>query len=176
MDLVKASKQLSYVLRHRPDSIGITLAPDGWVEIGVLLNALAANGTRLSKADLVRLVAENDKQRFAIDGDRIRASQGHSVEVELGYAAATPPGVLFHGTAERRLASIFDKGLVRGRRHHVHLSADPHTALKVGARHGKPVVLTVDAAKMLSGGYQFHVSENGVWLTEAVPAEYLRRT
>jgi putative RNA 2'-phosphotransferase len=171
---VNLSRTLSYVLRHRPDSIGIALSNDGWVDIDILLKALAANGKRVSREQLAQVVAENDKKRFAIDGNRIRASQGHSVEVELGYTPAEPPEVLYHGTATRHLDAIFADGLVKGRRHHVHLSASTETAAKVGARHGKPVVLTVDAAAMVRDGALFYVSENGVWLTDAVPAYHLR--
>lgn len=173
MDLVRTSKRLSRVLRHQPGSIGVTLSPDGWIDIDVLLDALARHGTPLTRADLDRVVAGNDKQRFAVDGTRIRASQGHSVPVELGYEPADAPPVLFHGTAVGNLAAIRAEGLHRGRRHHVHLSADVATAARVGARHGKPVVLTVDAAAMAAAGHVFFRSANGVWLTEAVPARYL---
>lgn len=173
MDIVKTSKRLSYVLRHRPDVIGITLTADGWVSIDTLLKALAAHGTRISRATLEQVVAENDKQRFTIDGDRIRANQGHSVDVDLGYSPAEPPAELFHGTATRHLGSIYEQGLVKGRRHHVHLSADPATAHKVGSRHGTPVVLRVDAAGLVAAGHVFFVSANGVWLTETVPPGYL---
>jgi putative RNA 2'-phosphotransferase len=173
MDPVKASKRLAYVLRHGPDSIGITLSTDGWVDIDVLLRALAAHGMRLERDELLAVVAGNDKRRFAVQENRIRASQGHSVDVELGYTAAMPPDLLYHGTASRNLTSIFAKGLVRGDRHHVHLSADVDTARKVGARHGFPVVLSVNTREMLSLGYEFFVSDNNVWLTAQVPPEFL---
>jgi putative RNA 2'-phosphotransferase len=170
MDLVKISKRMSYVLRHRPDTAGIVLTPDGWAEIDALIAALG-----ITREQLDRVVAENDKQRFAVDGARIRASQGHSVEVELGYSPAAPPATLFHGTAQRSLGPIFQSGLVRGRRHHVHLSADTDTALRVGSRHGVPAVLAVDAGGMTAAGFAFFRSDNGVWLTEAVPPAYLRQ-
>lgn len=173
MDLKKVSKRLAYVLRHRPDSIGITLADGGWVDIETLLKALRAGGTRLTRAELMVVVAENDKQRFAVDGDRIRASQGHSVPVELGYAPATPPDRLYHGTVAAALDSILKQGLVRGNRHHVHLSADLDTAMKVGARRGKPVILTVDSGQMHLSGYQFFVTDNKVWLAAEVPPAFL---
>jgi putative RNA 2'-phosphotransferase len=173
MDPVKASKRLAYVLRHGPDSIGITLSPDGWVDIDILLKALASHGMRLDRDQLMAVVAGNDKQRFAVQENRIRASQGHSVEVELGYTASPPPDVLYHGTTSRHLTSIFAKGLVRGERHHVHLSPDVEAARKVGARHGFPVVLKIKTKDMLAAGYQFFVSENGVWLTAEVPPEFL---
>jgi putative RNA 2'-phosphotransferase len=173
MDIVKTSKRLSYVLRHRPDAIGITLTDDGWIEIDTLLKALNAHGTRIDRAILDQVVAGNDKQRFTIDGDRIRANQGHSIEVDLGYEPAQPPDVLFHGTATRNLGSIYQQGLIKGRRHHVHLSAETSTATKVGSRHGTPAVLIVDAAAMVAAGHTFYVSANGVWLTDAVPPTYL---
>jgi putative RNA 2'-phosphotransferase len=173
MDLVKVSRKLSYILRHRPDSVGITLSPDGWVEISTLLAALAKSGTSLTRAELGQVVSDNDKKRFAIEGDRIRASQGHSVEVDLGYAPAVPPAVLYHGTATRHLASINGQGLIRGDRHHVHLSADTETAHKVGSRHGKPVILTVGASAMVEAGHAFFISANGVWLTKSVPRLFL---
>lgn len=173
MDLVKTSKRLAYVLRHRPDSIGLMLSPDGWADVDELLRALAAHGMPLTRADLDLVVARNDKRRFLIDGDRIRASQGHSLEIDLGLTPLTPPDRLFHGTARQTLDVIFLEGLVRGARHHVHLSADEQTALTVGARHGVPVVLAVDAAAMAAEGLLFFRSDNGVWLTDHVPARHL---
>ncbi|MFI5845307.1 RNA 2'-phosphotransferase [Catenuloplanes sp. NPDC051500] len=172
MDIRRTSKRIALVLRHRPDSAGITLTPAGWVPVPTLLKALD-----LTREQLGRVVAENDKQRFTIeqtpDGERIRANQGHSVTVDLGYAPQDPPELLYHGTADRNLASIRAQGLVRGDRHHVHLSPDPVTARTVGARHGRPVVLTVDAARMAADGHAFFRSVNGVWLTDAVPPGYL---
>lgn len=173
MDDTTVSRRLSYVLRHRPDSVGLSLTPDGWATVDALLAALAAHGTPLSRDRLARVVATNDKQRFALDGNRIRAHQGHSVPVDLDLAPRTPPDLLHHGTAARHLPSIRRDGLVRGRRHHVHLSAEPTTALRVGARHGRPVVLRVDAAGMAAAGHVFHRSANGVWLTAAVPPAFL---
>ncbi|GAA2522781.1 RNA 2'-phosphotransferase [Pilimelia columellifera] len=167
------SKRLSYVLRHRPDSIGLTLTDDGWTTIGELLAAFAEHGTTVSRDQLARVVANNDKQRFTIDGERIRANQGHSIDVDLGLASVPPPDTLYHGTAIRHLRSILRDGLIRGRRQHVHLSADIDTALRVGARHGTPVVLRVDAAAMTTAGHAFYRSANGVWLTDAVPAAFL---
>lgn len=174
MDVKKISKQLAYVLRHRPDSIGITLGPDGWVPIDTLLDAMRAHGKGISRATLDAVVADNDKQRFAIDGDRIRASQGHSVQVDLGLTPIAPPARLYHGTARRYLDSIMASGVHRGSRHHVHLSGDPGTARNVGSRHGSPVILVVDAAAMAADGHTFYRSANGVWLTDEIPAPYLR--
>ena len=170
------SKFLSYVLRHEPGAIG--LAPDagGWVRIDELLAAAAANGRAITRADLDLVVANNPKRRFAIsaDGDQIRASQGHSIDVDLGYEPASPPDVLYHGTALRFVDSIRERGLERGARHHVHLSVDRATALEVGRRHGEPAVLVVLAGAMARTGMTFFVSANGVWLTERVPAEFIR--
>ena len=172
MDIRRTSKRIALVLRHRPDSVGITLTPDGWVPVPTLLKAL-----HLSREQLARVVAENDKQRFTIeqtpDGERIRANQGHSVTVDLGYEPEEPPETLYHGTADRNLPSIRAQGLVKGSRHHVHLSPDSATARTVGTRHGRPVVLTVDAARMAADGHAFFRSVNGVWLTDAVPPAYL---
>jgi putative RNA 2'-phosphotransferase len=180
MDLVAISKRLSYVLRHRPDSVGLTLDPNGWVAVDDLLAALAAHGRRVTRAELDAAVAGNDKRRFAVEAgpdgrDRIRASQGHSVPVDLGLTPTTPPPVLYHGTSAHVLAAIRDQGLRKGRRHHVHLSGDRATAQRVGARRrGEVTVLSVDAAAMAAEGYPFYRSANGVWLTDHVPPRYLR--
>ncbi|MEU6069501.1 MULTISPECIES: RNA 2'-phosphotransferase [Streptomyces] len=171
---VKVSKYLSKHLRHQPERIGLTLDEGGWVEIDTLIAAAAAHGFRFSRTELDHVVAANDKKRFAVEGTRIRASQGHSIEVDLGLPPATPPQYLYHGTVARNLESIRAAGLRPMNRHDVHLSADRETATRVGARRGRPVVLTVDAAAMHRAGHVFHVSANGVWLTQAVPSEYLR--
>jgi putative RNA 2'-phosphotransferase len=180
MDLVAISKRLSYVLRHRPHSVGLTLDPNGWVPVDDLLAALAAHGRRVTRAELDAVVAGNDKRRFAVevgpDGrDRIRASQGHSVPVDLGLAPVAPPPVLYHGTSAAAVASIRADGLRKGRRHHVHLSDDAVTARRVGARRREAVsILAVDAEAMAAAGYRFYRSANGVWLTDHVPPRYLR--
>lgn len=175
MDVVRISKRLSYVLRHRPDRIGIALDDAGWVDVDVLLDALAASGPPVTRAELEHVVATNDKRRFAFDtsGSRIRASQGHSIAVELGYSPETPPAVLFHGTTHSAFQAILSEGLRPGRRHAVHLSGDVETARLVGARRGRPVVLRVDAAAMSADGTVFTRSANGVWLVAAVPPRYL---
>ncbi|WP_460827783.1 RNA 2'-phosphotransferase [Nostocoides australiense] len=169
------STRLSKVLRHRPETIGITLDENGWVDIDVLLVALAEHGLPLTRQDLDRVVSENDKQRYTIDesGTRIRAAQGHSVAVRLDYVAQTPPDVLYHGTPRRNLGSILEHGLDKAERHAVHLSSDVETASRVGARRGEFVVLVVDAAAMARDGFDFQRSRNGVWLTERVPTAYL---
>jgi putative RNA 2'-phosphotransferase len=174
--LVEISKFLSFVLRHNPQAIGITLDAEGWVVVDELLAAAARHGHRFTRQLLEDVVATNDKKRFAFspDGLLIRANQGHSVEVDLGLVPVEPPELLYHGTVERFLDSIREKGLVRGMRHHVHLSADRETAGRVGQRRGRPLVLVVEAAFMHRDGHRFYRSENGVWLTETVPPAYLR--
>ncbi|MGW3493315.1 RNA 2'-phosphotransferase [Streptomyces sp. NPDC001020] len=171
---VKVSKYLSKHLRHQPERIGLTLDEGGWVEIDNLLAAAASHGFRITRDELEHLVATNDKKRFAVDGTRIRASQGHSIEVDLGLPPATPPAYLYHGTVARHLGTIRTEGLRPMNRHDVHLSPDRETAARVGARRGRPVVLAVDAGAMQRDGLVFHVSANGVWLTKAVPPRYLR--
>ena len=172
---VRTSKRLSYVLRHRPDSVGLTLDASGWVGVDDLLAALASTGPAIARDDLERIVRTNDKQRFELDpaGERIRARQGHSLEVDLGLEAVEPPDVLFHGTPVRNLDSILATGLDRRGRHHVHLSADVETALRVGRRRGDAVVLQVDAAGMARSGRAFWRTANGVWLTDSVPPQHL---
>jgi putative RNA 2'-phosphotransferase len=178
MDVVRVSKRLSYVLRHQPASIGIDLDAAGWVDVDQLLGALAVHGLRLTRAELDAVVAGNDKQRFGFDptGTRIRASQGHSVPVDLGYAAATPPAELFHGTVDRFVPAILAEGLRPGRRHAVHLSSDVAAARTVGRRRGRAVVLRVDAARLAADGTPFARSANGIWLVDAVPPAYLSIT
>ena len=171
---VKVSKYLSKHLRHQPVRIGMRLEDGGWVEIDTLLAAAAAHGFPITREELDRVVATNDKKRFAIEGTRIRASQGHSVDVDLGLPPAAPPAYLYHGTVAPNLDAIRAEGLRPMSRHDVHLSPDRETATRVGARRGRPVVLAVDAGAMHRDGHVFHVSENGVWLTKAVPPQYLR--
>ncbi|MHB0936382.1 MAG: RNA 2'-phosphotransferase [Armatimonadota bacterium] len=172
------SKLLSLVLRHQPEAIGVTLDAEGWVRIDELLNALHAHGTPLSRAELQEVVETNDKQRFRIDdaGERIRANQGHSIPVDLALTPREPPELLYHGTADRFLAGIRQHGLQKQSRQHVHLSPDEPTAHAVGRRHGKPVILRIRAGQMHRDGYPFFLSDNGVWLTEHVPAEYIEST
>ena len=173
--LISTGRFLSLVLRHDPARVGLTLDPAGWVAVDDLLEAVRRAGVAIDRPLLERIVAENDKRRFAFsaDGTRIRASQGHSVAVELGLEPREPPPVLYHGTATRFLESIRRQGLRPGARTHVHLSRDEATARNVGRRHGAPVVLTVDAKAMHEAGHEFTCSENGVWLTREVPVEYL---
>ncbi len=172
----RTSKFLSLVLRHQPELIGLRLDEAGWVPVAELLEGCRRAGQAITLEELKEIVRTSDKQRFALseDGTRIRANQGHSIDVDLGLEPASPPAVLFHGTVERFLPAIRREGLRPMSRHDVHLSADQETATRVGARRGKPVVLTVDAAGMSAAGHTFRISANGVWLVAAVPPEYLR--
>lgn len=174
-DVVKVSKFLSYVLRHEPHAIGLGLDANGWARVDELIAKATAAGTPIDVESIRLAVETNDKRRFAFsdDGTRIRANQGHSIGVDLGLVPQTPPDVLYHGTATRFLDGIRRDGLVAGQRQHVHLSADRETATRVGERHGTPVVLVVDARTMHAEGLVFLRSDNGVWLTDAVPPRYL---
>ncbi|MGJ4881143.1 MULTISPECIES: RNA 2'-phosphotransferase [unclassified Bradyrhizobium] len=174
-DPVRLSKFLSLVLRHQPDTIGLVLDGQGWAIIDDLIARAAAAGTVLSRADLEQVVATSDKKRFTVsqDGQRIRAAQGHSVAVELGLTPREPPAVLYHGTATRFVEAIMAEGLRPQSRQQVHLSLDEATAVNVGRRHGEPIVLRVDAAAMHRDRLKFFVADNGVWLTDHVPPEYL---
>ncbi|MCB2101400.1 MAG: RNA 2'-phosphotransferase [Rhodobacterales bacterium] len=172
---VKIGRFLSMVLRHKPQALGIRLDGGGWVEVDVLLAALARAGRPLDRARLDHLVATNPKRRYAFsdDGTRIRAVQGHSLSVDLGYAPARPPEHLYHGTVARVLEAIRAQGLKPMGRDHVHLSPDVETATIVGARRGRPVILTVRAGALWAEGQVFHQADNGVWLTAAVPPDFL---
>lgn len=171
----RTSKFLSLVLRHQPEAVGVKLDEGGWVGVDDLLAGCARAGRAMTREALEEVVATNAKKRFELsaDGSRIRASQGHSVEVDLQYEAMEPPDVLYHGTATRYLEAIREKGLLKFQRHHVHLSATMETAMDVGARYGKAVLLTVRAAAMQKAGFAFYRSTNGVWLVEQVPVEFI---
>ena len=170
------SKFLSLVLRHKPETIGINLDSNGWVDVDVLLGAMKKKGLNLDKDGLEEIVSTNDKKRFAFNDDKtkIRASQGHSVDVDLGLKEITPPRNLFHGTALKNMDSIFKNGLQKCGRNHVHLSLDRETAVKVGKRHGKPTVLTIMSAEMYKDGIKFYLSDNGVYLVDVVDIKHIR--
>ena len=174
-ELVRISKFLSLVLRHQPEKINIALDENGWTEVTTLIEQANKNNVKLSREILEEVVANNNKKRFAFNSDKtkLRASQGHSIAVDLNYTSQIPPAVLYHGTSERALKSILETGLHKQNRHHVHLSTDVVTARNVGQRHGKPVVLRIEAEAMAQNGYLFYLSENQVWLTDHVPTSYL---
>ena len=173
--LVSHSKFLSLVLRHKPEAIGIKLDNQGWIPIAELIGAAEKSGRKIDHDTLLRVVHENDKQRFAIslDGKQIRASQGHSVDIELGLSPSNPPDILYHGTVEKFIPSIKCSGLISGKRQHVHLSSNTETAGIVAKRRGIPVILIIAANKMNDAGFDFYLSANGVWLCNAVPTEYI---
>ncbi len=173
--LVKISRFISLVLRHKPQVIGLTLDASGWAPVDELISGALRAKVPLTLDLLRQIVAEDDKQRytFSEDGLRIRASQGHSISVALGLEPVTPPDRLYHGTAQRFLNSIRQQGLIAKGRQYVHLSVDEATAVKVGRRHGEPIVLVVKADRMQRDGFKFYRSANGVWLIDRVPVEYL---
>lgn len=175
MDWTRLEKLLSFLLRHSPETLNLQMDSAGWVETDLLVKAVRSREARFDLGALQKIVRDSQKQRFAFseDGSKIRANQGHSVRVDLNLEPVNPPDTLYHGTVERFLDSIMQDGLKKGDRQHVHLSLDLETAQKVGQRRGKPVILTINARKMHQDGYVFFVSDNGVWLTEQVPPQYL---
>ncbi len=172
------SKFLSLVLRHKPETINIELDQNGWTDVDTLLKNSNSYGIKFDKEILKHIVETNSKKRFAFNEtfDRIRASQGHSIEIELDYTSQKPPEILYHGTSEKSVQSILDTGLEKQSRQQVHLSADIETAIKVGQRHGKPFVFKVLAEQMYNDKFEFFISDNGVWLTDTVPTKYLEQT
>ncbi len=174
-ETIRASKFLSLILRHEPERVGLQLDDAGWVGVDELLQAVNRNGVALTLEDLKHIVATSDKKRFAFsdDGQRIRASQGHSVEVDLQYPPQMPPEILYHGTATRFLDGIRQHGLQRMARHDVHLSAETKVTVQVGSRHGKPVLLTIRAGDMHRAGVVVRCSANGVWLVDHVPPQFI---
>ncbi|MDO9437725.1 MAG: RNA 2'-phosphotransferase [Hydrogenophaga sp.] len=176
MNNLELSKLLSRILRHRPDAVGVHIDRNGWCDVGELLTGLTRLNMHVTLELLERVVQENDKRRFVVEGNRIRAAQGHSLpDVEPVLRQKKPPSLLFHGTTEDRIASIEREGLRPMRRHHVHLSPDENTARSVGSRRGPAVVFAIDSARMQFDGHKFFVSDNGVWLTDAVSRKYLSR-
>ena len=172
----KISTFLSFALRHHAEKFGLQPDTGGWVDVAALLHACKSHDMALSLEELKVVVVQNDKKRFSLNTDctLIRANQGHSITVDLGLQQQQPPFLLYHGTAERFLPSILKRGIVKGRRQHVHLSLDSAAAINVGIRHGKPVVLEINSARMHKDGYVFYCSENGIWLTNTVPVAYFK--
>lgn len=169
------SKLLSLVLLHEPEHIGLTLDNEGWACVPELIEKINQKGIRLDFSTLQIIVDTNDKKRFAFNDDKthIRANQGHTIEVDLNLPVQIPPAVLFHGTAEKNIAAIRQHGIQKVDRHHVHLSTLKETALQVGQRHGKPMLLVIQALVMHGKGHTFYLSNNGVWLTDQVPAAFI---
>jgi putative RNA 2'-phosphotransferase len=174
-EIIRTSKFLSLVLRHEPERVGLKLGDAGWVGVDELLEAVNRHGVALTLEDLKHIVATSDKKRFAFSDDcrSIRASQGHSVEVDLQYSPQMPPEILYHGTATRFLDGIRQQGLHRMERHDVHLSAETKVTVQVGSRHGKPVLLTIRTGDMHRAGFEFRCSANGVWLVDHVPPQFI---
>ncbi|MBQ9745519.1 MAG: RNA 2'-phosphotransferase [Clostridia bacterium] len=176
MTLIDTSRFISFILRHKPEAIGISLDEHGWANVDELIAGIARTRT-FTMEMLEDIVRTDNKMRYSFNEDKtlIRANQGHSVPVDVELCECAPPAVLYHGTGEKYVASIEITGLMPKSRLYVHLSREAETALNVGARHGKPVIFTVDAAKMAAEGYKFYLSANGVWLTKHVPALYLTK-
>ena len=172
------SKYISLILRHKPETIGISLDEHGWADVQELIDGINASfSDRLDKEWLEEIVRTDEKQRYSFNEDHtlIRANQGHSIPVDVELEEKNPPALLYHGTGEKYVSAIDEQGLIPKSRLYVHLSADVPTAKKVGSRHGKPVIYTIDCAKMTAEGYKFYLSANKVWLTKTVPAKYLSK-
>lgn len=175
MNLTKTSKYISLILRHKPETIGITLDKNGWANVNELIKGV--NKThKLDMKTLEEIVETDDKQRYSFNEDKtkIRANQGHSVDVDVELEEVVPPDMLWHGTGVKYMKNIDVEGLISKSRLYVHLSADPNTAIEVGKRHGAPMIYCIDALRMYNDGYKFYKSKNGVWLTKHVPAEYFK--
>lgn len=175
-DLIHKSKFLSLILRHEPQRIGLSLDMNGWASVPQLLEKACNGGMELDFDTLVYIVHTHGKKRFAFNEDfsKIRAVQGHSLEVDLGYSPSMPPTVLYHGTAQHNISEILSLGIERRSRLYVHLSQEQATAQKVGSRHGKPIVLEIQALQMHQDGFKFYRADNGVWLTKEVPVHYIK--
>jgi len=173
----KLSRFLSLVLRHKPEKIGISLDAKGWADVNELIAKMSSFGKHIDFETLEHVVEIDNKQRYSFNTDKskIRANQGHSIEIELGYIPEPPPKILYHGTGNKYVNSIYKTGIQKRNRHHVHLSMDIETAIDVGQRHGMPYVFEVLAEEMVKDGFTFYKSENGVWLTDHVPVKYLRK-
>lgn len=169
------SKFLSLVLRHKPEVIGLNLDENGWAGVKELQEKCAKQNQDFTLEELDEIVETNDKKRFIFNEDqtKIRANQGHSIDINLALKPQQPPEFLYHGTAENNVKSILEKGIEKRSRQHVHLSSDKDTAAKVGMRHGKPVLLTIMTGKMYKNGITFYLSENKVWLTDFIDPEYI---
>ena len=168
-------KFICLILRHKPNSIGISLDENGWANTQELLNGLNAAGKKVDIEQLINIVNTDNKRRFSFNSDKskIRANQGHSIPVNLGLLELVPPTILYHGTSEKFIESIKQNGIQKRSRQYVHLSSNIETAVAVGKRHGNPIVLKINTEQMFLDGYKFYLSENGVWLTDNVPYQYV---
>lgn len=173
----KVSKFLSLILRHQPETIQLKLDEKGWASVEELRTKSSKKGIHFTLKELDEVVETNDKKRFIFNEDKtkIRANQGHSIDIDLALKPQQPPDYLYHGTADVNVASILEKGIEKRSRQHVHLSQDKETATKVGMRHGKPIILTIRTGKMHQHGILFYLSENGVWLTDFVDGNYIEK-
>ncbi len=177
MTNTEISKFLSLILRHKPETIHLKLDLNGWAEVSELIDGINRGSRFTIDRNILENVVKNDsKQRyiFSKDKSKIRANQGHSIEVDLNLQPTYPLKILFHGTATKNIESIKEKGIMSQSRNHVHLSSDYGTAVIVGKRHGIPYVLTIDSELMFEEGHLFYLSDNGVWLTNKVPVKYIR--
>lgn len=174
-DKKRIGKFLSLVLRHDPAKIGIELDEQGWANVQELIEKCKKHRYHFSMEDLVEIVETNDKKRYSFNekGNKIRANQGHSIDIDLALSPVQPPEFLYHGTATRFLLSIMKEGIIKGSRQHVHLSQEKETATKVGLRHGKVAILTIMTGKMHEDGILFYQSDNGVWLTDYIDVKYI---
>ena len=178
MSLKETSKFISLILRHKPETIGISLDEHGWADVQEMIQGINAAGNHHLDSELLEeIVRTDEKQRYSFNEDHtlIRANQGHSIPVDVELEKKTPPALLYHGTGEKYTASIDEQGLIPKSRLYVHLSSEPEIARKVGSRHGKPVIYAVDCATMAEDGFSFYLSVNNVWLTKEVPARYLTK-
>lgn len=172
---IRLGKFIAYILRHKPDAIGITLDKHGWADVTELIDGINRAGKSITNDILDEIVERDEKRRFSFNEDKtkIRANQGHSIDVDLELSELVPPDILYHGTATKYLDGIKEHGILKRNRNYVHLSINEQTATKVGARHGAPVVLKIDTARMTKDGYKFYLSANGVWLTDYVPFKFV---
>ena len=176
MSLNNTSKFISLILRHKPETIGITLDEHGWANVAELIDGILKT-QYIDMAMLEKIVATDNKQRYSFNEDKtlIRANQGHSIPVDVELPEKKPPAILYHGTGEKYVSSIEEQGLIPKSRLYVHLSEDEQTAKMVGSRHGKPVIYEIHAGEMYDDGYVFYLSVNGVWLTKSVPTKYMKK-
>lgn len=175
MNLENISKYMCLILRHKPEAIGITLDEHGWANVDELIDGIRKDNPGFDLDHLYEIVETDSKGRYSFNEDKtlIRCNQGHSIPVDVELKEAKPPKQLWHGTGEKYVSAIDEQGLLHKNRLYVHLSTNEETAIKVGKRHGKPVLYTVNAEEMYQDGYKFFLSKNGVWLTDQVPVKYL---